>query len=98
LKAEDSRLAELEEEEVNRRREEAQRLAAERGLLENEAADSETPNETPPHAKSPILQPVIRSDEPSQLPSPLGTDDEEEVQPSNDMGKDDAELDDSNET
>jgi hypothetical protein len=98
LKAEDSRLAKLEEEEVNRRREEAQRLAAERGLLENEAADSERPNETPPHAKSPILQPVIRSDEPSQLPSPLGTDDEEEVQPSNDMRKDDAELDDSNET
>ena len=98
LKTEEARLAEEEEAEVNRRREEAQRLAAERGLLESEPADAERLTETPPHAKSPILQPVIRTDEPSQLPTPLGTDDEEEVQPSNDVRKDDAEADGSNET
>ena len=98
LKAEETRLAEVEEAEVNRRREEALRLAAERGLLEADAADGERPNETPPHAKSPILQPVIRSDEPSQLPTPLGTDDEAEVPAPTDAKQDEAEVDDPNET
>lgn len=99
LKAEDTRLAEEEEAEVDRRREEAQKLALERGLLELEAADEQRPSETPPHAKSPVLQPVVRSDEPSQLPTPLGTDDEEEVLPSIDAKKkDDDEVGESNET
>lgn len=93
LKAEDTQLAEAEEADVSRRREEAQKLAAERGLLEPEdVGDVERKNETPPHAKSPILQPVQRTDEPSQLPTPLGTDDEEEARPSSDVKPADAET------
>ena len=94
LKAEDTELAEAQEAEVSRKRQEAQKAAAERGLLELEDVDAGDPtdtartNETPPHAKSPVLQPVERTDEPSQLPTPLGSDDDEEVVASSDVRKD----------
>lgn len=86
IKAEDTALAAQEEADVSRRREEAQKLAAERGLIDPpleapvEMTEGEVEQTPPPHAKSPMLQPVQRSDEPSQLPTPLGTDDEAEVQ------------------
>ena len=98
LKVEDTQLAEAEESEVRRKREEAQKAAVERGLLELEELDAgEATNETPPHAKSPVLQPVERTDEPSQLPTPLGTDDEEEGTPPGDVTKDGLEQSDSTE-
>lgn len=99
IKGEDTRLADEEEADVNRRCEEAQKLAAEHGLIESEGvADDDRPNETPPHAKSPILLPVQRTDEPSQLPTPLGTDDEEEVPPPDKPMNDGAEAGGSNDT
>ena len=61
-------------------------MAAERGLIDPpleapvEMTEREVEQTPPPHAKSPMLQPVQRSDAPSQLPTPLGTDDEAEVQ------------------
>lgn len=67
LKREEDRVEREEEAEVERRRQEAQRLAAERGLAEEALLSSKeaTPQE---------------SREPSQLPTPLPTDDEDETQ------------------
>ena len=79
LKQEETRLEREEEEDVERRRQEAQKLATERGLVTDETASKEA---TPGQIQSPVLQPVERGDEPSQLPTPLGTDDEREHDPS----------------
>lgn len=74
LKQEEARIAHAEEADVERRRQEALKLAAERGLVEEPLSSKEAT----PHVQSPVLQPVQMSDEPSQLPTPLATDDEEE--------------------
>ncbi|KAK3702376.1 hypothetical protein LTR37_014950 [Vermiconidia calcicola] len=77
LKQEETRIEREEEEEVERKRQEAQRLAAERGLAAGEE-DYSSKEATPKQMPSPVLEPVQRTDEPSQLPTPLATDDEEE--------------------
>ena len=74
LKQEEVRIAQEEEADVEQRRQEAQKLAAERGLVEEHASSKEVT----PEVQSPVLQPVQRSDKPSQLPTPVETDDEEE--------------------
>ncbi|KAK3677702.1 hypothetical protein LTR78_002552 [Recurvomyces mirabilis] len=82
LKEEESRLAEEEEAEVERKRGEAARLAAERGLREEEeeeggvrvgvGEESRSKEDTAtPEASASV-------EEPSQLPTPLPTDDEDD--------------------
>lgn len=71
LKHEERQLEAEQEGEVERRRQEAQRLASERGLDENLSSKEATPE-----VRSPRLTAVKRVDEPSQLPTPLATDDE----------------------
>ncbi|KAK3048310.1 hypothetical protein LTR09_010303 [Extremus antarcticus] len=77
LKQEERRVEEEEEADVERKREAAQELAAERGLAASHIEDLSS-KEATPHAQSPILEPQQGNDEPSQLPTPLATDDEEE--------------------
>lgn len=71
LKQEERELAEQEEAEVERRRQEAQKLAGERGLAEDGSS-----KEVTPEVRTPILEPVSRHDEPSAMTTPLATDDE----------------------
>ncbi|KAK5173638.1 uncharacterized protein LTR77_002319 [Saxophila tyrrhenica] len=77
LKQEERRIEEEEEADVERKRLEAQKIAAERGLALSQAEDLSS-KEATPHVQSPELQPQRPDDEPSQLPTPLATDDEEE--------------------
>jgi hypothetical protein len=78
LKQEEQRIEQEEEEDVEQRRQAAQKLAAERGLVTSEAEELSSKEATPQQVQSPILAPQQRDDEPSQLPTPLATDDEEE--------------------
>lgn len=79
LKLEEQRIEKEEEDDVERKRQEAQRLAAERGLQAEDPADENlSSNEATPRAHSPALEPVEPVEEPVQLPTPLTTDDEEE--------------------
>lgn len=76
LKTEERQLEQEEELQIKRKRSEAKRLAEERGLAE-EQTNLSSKEATPEQQTSPQLAPVIRSDEPSQLPTPLATDDED---------------------
>lgn len=80
LKQEEARIQDEEEAEVGRKRQEAQKLAEERGLAGASADDEdELPSkEGTPHASTPATEPMRPAEEPSQLPTPLATDDEEE--------------------
>ena len=79
LKQEERRIAQQEEEDVEHRRQEAQKLAAERGLP-GAGGDDLSSKEATPAPNSPALAPTERhDDEPSQLPTPLATDDEQEL-------------------
>lgn len=78
LKQEEHEVAREEEADVERTRQEAQKLAAEQGLAE-QAAENLLSKEATPKAQSPTLEAVERTDEPSQLPTPLATDDEEDT-------------------
>lgn len=73
LKQEERELAEEEEAEVARRREEAERLAAERGLK----VDDGSSKEATPNVQTPVLEPVQRTDEISAMTTPLATTDDE---------------------
>jgi hypothetical protein len=78
LKHEERMLEEEEEADVERKRQEAQKLATERGLVSSPVEEVSS-KEATPHARSPIPEPERPTDnEPSQLPTPLATDDEEE--------------------
>ncbi|EME80312.1 uncharacterized protein MYCFIDRAFT_198573 [Pseudocercospora fijiensis CIRAD86] len=71
LKRQEAQMAQEEEEDIERRRQTAQRIAAERGLVGEDLSSKEaTPRSTTP---APIPE------EPSQLPTPLPTDDEDDV-------------------
>ncbi|KAK4616049.1 hypothetical protein CLAFUW4_10407 [Fulvia fulva] len=88
LKQEERQVEEEEEAMVERRRSEAQRVAADRGLVDEAIISSK---EATPQASSPVVAPATTIDEPSQLPTPLATDDEEEDAaeiPNNDDNKD----------
>ncbi|WPH03818.1 Hypothetical protein R9X50_00670100 [Acrodontium crateriforme] len=83
LKREEQALEHKEETEIERKRAEAQRIASERGLLD-ENPDSVSSKEATP--RNPSLLPPVSSDlsnppsnEPSQLPTPVATDDEDEA-------------------
>lgn len=77
LKREESRVERQEEAEIERKRLEAARLAEERGLAPDQDFSSK---EATPHAQTPASAPTTPVEEPSQLPTPLATDDEEEMQ------------------
>jgi len=79
LKQEETRIEREEEEQIERKRQEAQRIAAERGL--SSRSDEELPSkEATPKATSPAITATQMTEEPSQLPTPLPTDDEEDEQ------------------
>ena len=76
LTEEEVRLAQEEDEAVERKRQEARRVAAERGLaMGGEQSESK---DVTPQASTPATIATHRQDEPSQLPTPLATDDESE--------------------
>ena len=78
LKQEERQVEQEEEADVERRRQEAQKRAAERGLTDQ--TDEELASkEVTPQAHTPTSEPVQTVDEPSQLPTPLATDDEEDA-------------------
>ena len=77
LKQEERRIEAEEEAEIERRRQAAQKLAAERGLVPLQTEDLSS-KEATPHALSPIIQTESRNEEPSQLPTPLASEDEEQ--------------------
>ena len=74
LKQEEQTVEQEEEQEVERKRQEAQKLASERGLSEDLSSKEATPQ-----MRSPTLEPVQRSDERGQLPTPLAIDDEDDA-------------------
>ncbi|EMC91109.1 hypothetical protein BAUCODRAFT_39236 [Baudoinia panamericana UAMH 10762] len=77
LKQEERQAEREEEAEITRRREEAQRLAEERGLKHD--ADEQLPSkEGTTEASASAATTTASADEPSQLPTPLPTDDEED--------------------
>lgn len=79
LKQEERRVEKEEEEDVERRRLEAQRLAAQRGLgTESLPEENLSSKEATPRAHSPAVEPREPVEEPSQLPTPLTTDDEDD--------------------
>ncbi|KAF2717173.1 hypothetical protein K431DRAFT_288772 [Polychaeton citri CBS 116435] len=87
LTLEEARLAQEEEDEIERKREEAKRLAGQRGLVtadvESSAAvevpdpDVSSSKEATPHA----TRAASVNEEPSQLPTPVPTDDEDDGNP-----------------
>lgn len=84
LNLEERRIEKEEEDDVERKRQEAQQLAAERGLVsENEVEENLSSKEATPRVHSPAIAPVEPAEEPSQLPTPLATDDEEDKGPGN---------------
>lgn len=78
LKQEDARVAHEEEAEIERRRLEAQKLASERGLTASITDDDLNSKEATPKASTPATTNSNSPDEPSQLPTPSATDDEED--------------------
>lgn len=88
LNLEESRIEKEEEEDVERKRQEAQRLAAERGLTsEDQVEENLSSKEATPKVHSPAVEPMKPDEEPSQLPTPLATDDEEDERRLDDNGK-----------
>ncbi|KAK4500475.1 hypothetical protein PRZ48_008664 [Zasmidium cellare] len=73
LKSEERQVEQEEELQIKRKRSEAKKLAEERGLAE----DLSSKEATPLQGTSPRSTPASRNDEPSQLPTPLATDDED---------------------
>lgn len=71
LEQEERKAEQQEEAEVERKRQEAQRLADERGLIAVEDMSSKEATPGPP-------SPVVAAEEPSQLPTPSATDDEDD--------------------
>ncbi|KAF2769878.1 hypothetical protein EJ03DRAFT_327021 [Teratosphaeria nubilosa] len=88
LKQEEARVEQEEEADVARRRAEAQNLAIERGLSAR-GGDEELPSKEamPQQHVSPARSARQTSEEPSQLPTPLPTDDEEESAQDSQPGK-----------
>ncbi|SMQ52367.1 unnamed protein product [Zymoseptoria tritici ST99CH_1A5] len=82
LEAQERRVAEEEEAAVQRKREEALRIAAERGLplhdLKKHATAQTTSAEKAPEMQAASTEPSSSAREPTQLPSPLPTEDEED--------------------
>lgn len=79
LSQEERRIEKEEEDDVERKRQEAQRLAAERGLAsEAEVEENLSSKEATPRSHSPAIEPVEPAEMPDQLPTALATDDESE--------------------
>ncbi|KAK5122413.1 hypothetical protein LTR85_003997 [Meristemomyces frigidus] len=78
LKQEEARIEREEEREVERKRQEAQKLAAERGLEASITSDEFPSKEATPRASTPDTVAAHPPEEPSQLPTPLATDDEDD--------------------
>lgn len=88
LGQEDKRVEKEEEDDVERKRQQAQRLAAERGLVsEAEIEENLSSKEATPRSHSPAAEPVKLQDEPSQLSTPLAVDDEDESRRVEEQGK-----------
>ena len=79
LNHEERQVADEEEAEVERKRVEAQRLAEERGLHSSRSSLEVASKEATPEASTPTTEPAQMVEEPSQLPTPLPTDDEEDA-------------------
>lgn len=76
LKLEERQIEHEEEAEVDRKRREAQRLAEERGLRSSQELPSKGGT---PESSTPTTVPTQLAEEPSQLPTPMATDDEEDA-------------------
>ncbi|KAK1808657.1 hypothetical protein LTR12_016977 [Friedmanniomyces endolithicus] len=76
LKLEERQIEHEEEAEVERKRREAQRLAEERGLRSSQELPSKGGT---PESSTPTTVPTQLAEEPSQLPTPMATDDEEDA-------------------
>ncbi|KAK0273090.1 hypothetical protein LTR35_012502 [Friedmanniomyces endolithicus] len=76
LKLEERQIEHEEEAEVERKRREAQRLAEERGLRSSQELPSKGGT---PESSTPTTVPTQLVEEPSQLPTPMATDDEEDA-------------------
>ncbi|KAK5676101.1 hypothetical protein LTS10_011391 [Elasticomyces elasticus] len=78
LQQEERRIEQEEEAEVERKRQEAQKLAEERGLHSTSGSQELPSNQSTPEAARSTTTPSQLVDEPSQLPTPLPTDDEDD--------------------
>ena len=78
LNQEERRVEKEEEEAVEQKRQEAQKLASERGLALESLEENLSSKEATPRVHSPALEPTGPVEEPNQLPTPLATDDEED--------------------
>ncbi|KAK0261863.1 hypothetical protein B0A54_10187 [Friedmanniomyces endolithicus] len=76
LKLEERQIEHEEEAEVERKRQEAQRLAEERGLHSSQELPSK---DDTPESSTPTTGQTQPAKEPSQLPTPMATDDEEDT-------------------
>ena len=78
LKHEEHEVEREEEADIDQRRQEAQKLAAERGLVSAGGEEDFSSKEATPRSSTPVAIPPTSPDEPSQLPTPSATDDENE--------------------
>ena len=88
LNQEERRVEKEEEDDVERKRQEAQRLANERGLTtESVAEENLSSKEATPRSHSPDTEHVEATEEANQLPTPLATDDEGDHRPGTDESR-----------